>query len=58
MITYSWIEGWPAPFPDFSNKHRCRKLDKIRDWNVENKVSVQVTTMTRTAGSITVPTPL
>lgn len=61
MITHNWVEGYQFPYPNFSEygaclrvlgltvsadtKHKCRKFDKIVEWEKKNQVypHVQVT---------------
>ncbi|KAI1192459.1 hypothetical protein F5X97DRAFT_329620 [Nemania serpens] len=38
ILTYVWVKGHPAPFPDFSVQHKCRDFDALKDWVTEHQV--------------------
>ncbi|KAI5812026.1 hypothetical protein BZA77DRAFT_253862, partial [Pyronema omphalodes] len=58
MITYIWIKGHNYPMPDFSNTHRCRNFEGIRNWVEENKVPMEVQKIKKTENDIPIPTPV
>jgi len=38
ILTYVWVKGHPAPFPDFSVQHKCRDFDALKDWVTEHQI--------------------
>ncbi|KAI5855374.1 hypothetical protein BZA05DRAFT_334278, partial [Tricharina praecox] len=56
VITYSWVEGREHVLPDFSNTHRCRNFDKVRDWVLENKMDMGSREITKSKEAVSVPT--
>lgn len=47
LVTYDWVKGYDTPYPDFSNWHRCRNVEKIWEWNEENSVHLPRERLTR-----------
>ncbi|KAF9819584.1 hypothetical protein IEO21_02048 [Rhodonia placenta] len=35
LITFDWVEGHSAPYPDFNVWHQCRDFGKIQAWHEE-----------------------
>ncbi|KAF9808679.1 hypothetical protein IEO21_07791 [Rhodonia placenta] len=48
LITYHWVEGRDAPFPDFNTLHKCKDVNKIKEWNRENGVRIPTKSIIRT----------
>lgn len=39
LQTFTWIDGYRAPWPNFSVQHECRNWDAIQDWAIEHHIS-------------------
>ena len=40
IITYKWVEDFGI-YPNFSTKHKCRKIDKIVEWADRHSTPVE-----------------
>jgi len=38
ILTYVWVKGHPAPFPDFSVQHKCRDFNSLKKWVVDRQL--------------------
>lgn len=36
LITYDWVAGFSAPYPNFNTQHKCRDFERILTWNEEH----------------------
>lgn len=41
LMTYSWIEDYRKPWPNFRQDHVCRNFDLIDEWAREHHIPVQ-----------------
>jgi hypothetical protein len=38
MQTYTWIDDYRQPWPNFSVDHQCRSWDSIQEWSRQNYI--------------------
>jgi hypothetical protein len=54
IVTGSWVEGFPDPYPDFSTWHKCRKFQPLKDYTQEHLLEEEVV---KTSEDLTLPKP-
>ncbi|KAL3434404.1 hypothetical protein BDV09DRAFT_204759 [Aspergillus tetrazonus] len=54
IVTGSWVEGFPDPYPDFSTWHKCRKFQPLKDYTQEHLLKEEVV---KTSEDLTIPKP-
>ncbi|PLB44957.1 hypothetical protein P170DRAFT_450016 [Aspergillus steynii IBT 23096] len=38
VITHNWVQGYEFPYPNFNTKHKCRRFEKIVEWEKDHQV--------------------
>jgi hypothetical protein len=40
LTTYSWIEHYQLPWPNFELEHECRSWESIDEWSAKRAIDV------------------
>lgn len=57
LVTNDWVKGHKTPYPDFSNWHRCRDVEKIWEWNEKHSVHLPWERLTRFGDEVDLEQP-
>ncbi|KAG1728438.1 hypothetical protein EDB19DRAFT_1746780 [Suillus lakei] len=57
IITWDWVQGYTAPYPNFNTRHQCRNIEKILDWNIEHAIHIDKLEVTRSKDMVDIPRP-
>ncbi|OSX62449.1 hypothetical protein POSPLADRAFT_1142351 [Postia placenta MAD-698-R-SB12] len=57
LVTNDWVKGHKTPYPDFSNWHRCRDVEKIWEWNEKYAVHIPWERLTRFGDEVDLEQP-
>ncbi|KAH7318924.1 hypothetical protein BKA65DRAFT_556362 [Rhexocercosporidium sp. MPI-PUGE-AT-0058] len=52
LVTAVSVDGYSEPYPNFSTRHPCRNLDKIREWALDQALNVSMEEMVEGRGEI------
>lgn len=54
IVTSSWVEGFPDPYPDFNTWHKCRKFQPLNDYTQRHLLTEKVV---KTSEDLILPRP-